>query len=79
MNSLYQRHMQNFSRIRNAANLDDFTYHFTYLNNHDFSTDYQIVGIEKIYKDDLFRKTRERFWIRKLKTLKPYGFNVKST
>ena len=79
MNSLYKRHLNNLSRIRRASNLDDFTYHFTEANQHDYITDYQIVGIEKIYKDDIFRKTREQFWIRKLKTLKPFGYNCKSS
>ena len=75
MNSLYQRHLQNFSRIRNNSNLDDLTHHFTRKNNHNL-TDYLIIGIEKVFKDDIFRKTREHFWIKKLKTLKPHGFNT---
>ena len=77
-NSLYTRHMTNFSRIRNNKKFDNFTYHFTKANKHDL-TDYCIIGIEKNYKDDIFRKTREQFWIKKLKTLKPHGFNVKSS
>ena len=78
MNSLYRRHIQNLSRIRNHTNLDDLTYHFSKKNNHDL-TDYLIIGIEKIYKGDIYRKTREQFWMKKLKTLKPNGFNNKSS
>lgn len=78
MNSLYKRHLQNFSRIRNNENLDDFTYHFTNANGHSLY-DYSIIGIEKIFKEDSFRKTREQFWIKKLNTLKPNGLNTRSS
>ena len=56
MNSLYARHVQNFSRIRNKANLNDLTHRFTKNNDHELS-DYHIVGVEKISQDDIFRKT----------------------
>ena len=77
MTTLYKRHVQNFSKIRNGTNLDDLSYHFSTRNKHKL-TDYQIVGIEKIYKEDTYRKTREQFWIKKLRTLKPLGLNTKS-
>ena len=76
MNSLYTRHVNNFSRIRNESNMNDLTQHFTRSNGHELS-DYYIVGIEKIYQDDNYRKTREMFWMKKLKTLKPLGLNTK--
>ena len=77
MNSLYLRHVKKFSLIRNNTKIDDITYHFTNVNNHSL-LDYQIVGIEKIFREDNYRKTREQFWIKKLKTLRPHGLNVKS-
>ena len=70
MNSLYKRHANNFSRIRTESNMNDLTQHFTRSNGHELS-DYYIVGIEKISQDDTYRKTREMFWMNKLKTLKP--------
>ena len=75
--TLYKRHVQNFSRINNNKDLDDLTYHFTKNNQHSVH-EYSIIGIEKIYKEDSYRKTREQFWIHKLRTLKPFGLNTKS-
>ena len=55
--TLYKRHVQNFSRINNRKTLDDLTKHFTQ-DDHNLQ-DYEIIGIEKIYKEDSYRKTRE--------------------
>ena len=76
MTTLYKRHIQNFSRIRNAKDKDDITKHFS-SEGHELSH-YKIIGIEKIFKDDIFRKTREVFWMHKLKTIKPLGLNCKT-
>ena len=77
MQTLYQRHQQNLSRIRTGQQLDDLINHFRASNNHSLE-DYKVFGVEKISKNDAYRKTREKFWISKLGTLKPRGFNVKS-
>ena len=38
--------------------------------------DMRVIPIEKMhYSDRQFRKTRERFWCNKLKTLYPFGLN----
>ena len=79
MTSLYKRHVQNFSRIRTTGTgkaSDEITRHFS-SDKHDLSH-YKIVGLEKNFKDDFFRKTRELFWMQKLKTVKPHGLNSKS-
>ena len=77
MTTLYKRHIQNISRIRNSKNEDDLIKHFT---DADHSLrHYKIFGIEKIHKDDSYRKTREQFWISKLQTLQPLGLNKKSS
>ena len=57
--------------------MDDLISHFRASNNHSLE-DYKVFGVEKISKSDAYRKTREKFWISKLKTLKPHGLNVKS-
>ena len=74
--TLYARHLSNFSRIR-TSNLDDVTGHFTINNLHSLEN-YEVFGIEKIYREDEYRKAREVFWISKLQTLKPRGLNTKS-
>ena len=66
------------SGVTDNRQLDDLTYHFSSKNNHEL-TDYRIIGIAKIFKEDKFRKTREQFWIKKLKTLKPHGLNTKAS
>ena len=76
MTTLYKRHIQNFSRVRTAKDSDDISKHFSQ-GNHDLSH-YKIVGIEKIFKEDSFRKAREVFWMKKLKTVKPHGLNCKT-
>ena len=37
--------------------------------------DFSVVGIEKVYGEDTYRKVRESFWIKKLRTLAPEGIN----
>ena len=54
MTTLYKRHVQNISRINGKAR-DDVSIHFT-TKKHKLQ-DYSIVGIEKIHKDDSYRKT----------------------
>ena len=77
MNSLYKRHAQNLSRIDRRSGADAITQHFT--EGQHTKEDYKIVGIEKIERNDNYRKTREQFWITKLKTLKPVGLNTKTS
>ena len=77
MNSLYKRHTQNLSRIDRRNGADAITQHFT--EGQHTKEDYKIVGIEKIERNDNYRKTREQFWITKLKTLKPVGLNTKTS
>ena len=76
MNTLYQRHQLNLSRIRTGRNLEPVSAHFR--NENHSIRDYGIIGIEKTNKNDEYRKTRELFWISKLKTWKPHGLNVKN-
>ena len=76
MNTTYQRHQLNISRIRTGRNVDPVVAHFRQ-ENHSVG-DYNIFGIEKISKDTEYRKVRELFWINKLKTFKPFGINVKN-
>ena len=39
--------------------------------------DFTIIGLEKLYKDDMYRKNRENLWKKKLNTFYPYGINTK--
>ena len=36
-----------------------------------------LIGLEKLYKDDMYRKNRENLWKKKLNTFYPYGINTK--
>ena len=38
--------------------------------------DFEVVGIEKTYGDEISRITKESFWIKKLKTWQPEGLNT---
>ena len=76
MNTLYQRQQLNLSRIRTGRNLEPVSAHFR--NENHSIRDYRIIGIEKTNKNEEYRKTREIFWINKLKTWKPLGLNVKN-
>ena len=70
--SLYQRHVLNVSLIRRETN-DPVATHF----NSGVHTveDYNIIGIEKLYKNDIYRKYRENLWKKKLNTYIPFGIN----
>lgn len=72
--TLYQRHILNFSLIRREKD-DPVAKHF-YTDEHT-TDDYRVVGIEKLYGSDDYRRTRELLWMRKLQTFKPYGINTK--
>ena len=62
----------NFSMIRTRKE-DSVARHF-YSNGHSVD-DFSVIGIEKIFGDETYRKVRESFWIKKLKTLIPDGLN----
>ena len=72
--TLYQRHILNFSLIRRHQD-DPVAKHF-YTDDHT-KEDFRIVGIEKLYGSDEYRKTRELLWMKKMKTFKPHGINTK--
>ena len=72
--TLYQRHLLNLSLIRRQAN-DPVALHFC-TNEHNVD-DFTIIGLEKLYKDDMYRKNRENLWKKKLNTFYPYGINTK--
>ena len=55
--TLYQRHILNFSLIRRRQN-DPVAKH--YFTDNYTSDDYKIVGIEKLYGSDEYRHKRER-------------------
>ena len=72
-NDIYTRHMLTLSRIRTG---NSFTEHFR--SSHHSAEDLKIFGIEKINDTGtIFRRVREMFWIKKLKTQKPFGLNKK--
>ena len=72
--TLYQRMLLNFSRIRNQTD-DPVAKHF-YTDGHTVK-DFRVQGIEKLCGDDIFRKTHENLWKNKMRTYKPYGINTK--
>ena len=72
--TLYQRHILNFSLIRRQQD-DPVAKHF-YTEGHT-KDDYRIVGIEKLFGTDEYRRTREKLWMKKLHTYKPLGINTK--
>ena len=74
--TLYARHLSNFSRIR-TSHQDEISKHFSSGNQHSIK-DYKVFGIQKTNREDEYRKAREVFWISKLKTLRPHGLNTKS-
>jgi len=71
---LYQRQLLNLSLIRRRKE-DPVAKHF-YTNGHSVD-DFSVVGLEKLYLDVNYRQTREKLWIQKLRTEKPYGANTK--
>ena len=59
---------------RRQAN-DPVALHFC-TNEHSID-DFTIIGLEKLYKYDMYRKNRENLWKKKLNTFYPYGINTK--
>lgn len=57
--TLYQRHVLNLSQIRRETN--DHVAMYFYTNEHT-DDDYSVIVIEKLYKDDIYRKFREPLW-----------------
>jgi hypothetical protein len=72
--TLYQRHVLNLSLIRRETD-DSVATHF-YTDSHSIK-DYSIIGIEKLYKDDTYRRFRKKIWKKKLNTYAPSGINKK--
>lgn len=70
--TLYQRMLLNFSRIRTGRS-DPVGDHFRQ-GDHNVN-DLKVLGIEKISGDSIYRKTKERLWKSKLNTYKPHGLN----
>ena len=64
----------NLSLIRRQAN-DPVALHFC-TNEHSVD-DFTIIGLEKLYKDNMYHKNRENLWKKKLNTFYPYGINTK--
>lgn len=73
--TLYQRHLLNLSLIRRQKP-DPVALHFNSANHS--VNDYEIVALEKICGDDIYRQTIENLWIKKLRTYKPHGINTKT-
>ena len=73
-NTLYQRHLLNFSRIR-TRHSDLVADHF-YTNIHDVA-DFWVMGLEKLNGSDIYRKTMEQLWKNKLRTYLPFSINSK--
>lgn len=72
--TLYQRMLLNFSKIRTRKTDDPIANHFT---QHCHSAeDLKVFGIERVFGTETYRKVKEAFWIKKLKTLEPYGLNT---
>ena len=73
--TLYQRQILNFSKIRTRKMDDPIVRHFTQPNHS--VENLKVVGIEKVYGTEIYRKVKETFWIKKLQTLEPEGLNTK--
>jgi hypothetical protein len=63
--TLNQRQLLNLSRIRTKYN-DPLAAHF-YTNDHTVN-DFSIMGLEKLYGNDQYRKTKEKLWKNKLRS-----------
>ena len=72
--TLYQRMLLNFSKIRTKKTEDPVANHFIQ-NNHSI-TNLKVTAIERVFGTETYRKTKEAFWIKKLKTLEPEGLNT---
>ncbi len=70
--TFYQRMLLNFSMIRTQKQ-ETVSKHF-YTENHPLEH-FSVVGIEKVFGNETYRKVREAFWIKKLRTLSPEGLN----
>ena len=70
--TFYQRMLLDFSMIR-TKKTETVAKHF-YTEGHSLE-DFSVTGIEKVYGDETYRKVRESFWIKKLRTLSPDGLN----
>jgi hypothetical protein len=66
---LYLRNIPNLSIIRTKNN-DPLAANF-YTNGHTVS-DFSMMGPEKVYGNDQYRKSIENFWNNKLRTDRPY-------
>ena len=73
-NLIYQRLILNFSLIRRQAS-DPVALHVC-TNEHSVE-DFLIIGLEKLYKDDVYRKDRENLLKKILNTFSLYGINTK--
>ena len=79
MNKRTNKHRNDVTRADSIA-IDQ---HFN-RSDHDFNCDFRVIVIEEITKKNLTKDQmrnlllhREDFWISKLKTLEPNGFNEK--
>lgn len=73
--TFYQRHVLNLSQIRRETN--DHVAMYFYTNEHT-DDDYSVIVIEKLYKDDIYRKS-ENICGRKINTTKEdrkHGQNI---
>ena len=52
---------------------DNVVEHF-YSENHSVN-DFMVIGIEKVFGEDTYRKVKESLWIKKLKKFSPLGLN----
>lgn len=72
--TLYQRMLLNFSKIRTNKTDDPVANHFI---QHNYSMkNLKVTAIERVFGTEIYRKTKEAFWIQKLKTLEPDGLNT---
>ena len=79
MNKRTNKHRNDVTRADSIA----IDRHFN-RSDHDFNRDFRVIVIEEITKKNLTKDQmrnlllhREDFWISKLKTLEPNGFNEK--
>ena len=71
--SIYERFQNHISSVRNQKQ-EPIPMHFT-SDGHSLKH-FRIIGIERLRRRDIhFRKIREKFWIKKLGTIQPYGLN----
>jgi hypothetical protein len=73
-NSLYQRMLLNFSKIKNQRTDDPVAEHFTSVGHS--VNDFSVTPIEVCTGSEIARKIKETFWIQKLRTLTPMGLNT---